>query len=154
MTKVNAIQAREVEKANTSLASKRLALEESGRILLSQVAYIHIVRTSQSLDGSDQQLSLSLFGDTDNMIAVLRAKKFPYAALLTFPALNQIRLDPEDRFYQSIRNKQERELKTIEENVKSQARTVLNELFELGKTMLEAGTRPTITVDCFFPTPN
>ena len=154
ITKVNEIQTREVEKAKTALESKRLALEESGRILLAQAGYIHIVRTHQMIDGEDQQLSLSLFGDTDNMIGILRTKKFPYAGLLTFPALDQIRLHPEDRFYQSIRNEQERELKTIEENIKSQARTVLNELVELGKTTLEAGTRPTITVDCFFPTPN
>jgi ERCC4-related helicase len=154
ITKVNEIQTREVEKAKTAMESKRLALEESGRILLAQAGYIHIVRTHQMIDGEDQQLSLSLFGDTDNMIGILRTKKFPYAGLLTFPALDQIRLHPEDRFYQSIRNEQERELKTIEENIKSQARTVLNELVELGKTTLEAGTRPTITVDCFFPTPN
>ena len=81
---------------------------------------------------------------------VLRAKKFPYAALLTFPALNQIRLDAEDRFYQSIKNKQERELKVIDENIKSQARTVLNGLAAIKQRKVFAGLAPAIKVDCFF----
>lgn len=146
------IQSKEIEKSKTALESKRLALEETGRILLAKAAYIHLARTHELLGASDQQLNLSLFGDPGNMIDILRAGKFPYSALLTFPTLNQIRLDPEDRFFQLIKNKQERELRVIDENIRSQARTVVKELAEIANTKIEFGATVPIVVDCFFPT--
>ena len=43
-----------------------------------------------------------------------------------------------------------RELKTVEENVKSQARTMTNELAAIKETKIEFGIAPAIKVNCFF----
>jgi hypothetical protein len=129
--KLAAFRKHESEIAAARRESRKLALEEEARILLSKAGYIHLARVHKSSAGSDDQLSMCPMGDVEDMINILKQKKYPYAGLLTFPQVANFRLKPEDPFYQSIKNKQEKDLKTREEKIRNQAGKVLEELAEI-----------------------
>ena len=129
--------------------SKLLALEEKGRILLCNAVYCDFVK-SQLLLGEDFLDGWNALPDPQQVISTLRKKGFPFAPLLSFPELTKLSLNLDNTFFQKIKNKQDRELRSIKEDIIQKIKMVLNDLVSLKEKGIKETSSGEMKIEYFF----
>ena len=84
------------------------------------------------------------------MITSLRKKGFPFAPLLSFPELTKLSLNLDNSFCQKIRNKQDRELRSIEEDIIQKIKMVLKDIVDLKEKRVKESSPEKMKIDYFF----
>ena len=116
--------------------------------MLCKYVYFEVVKSKRLLEESIEN-DPDLFPDQDHVISSLKKKGYPFAPLLKFPAVTDLSLSFEYSFFQSIKNKQERELQSIEKAILAEMKIVLKELASLKDSEDGALVEADAKIDCF-----